>query len=88
MFMLMTAGMYSIPNVKITSSNNMIMIGDKLLYLTSLTLFFQMIAVAYDPLSDMVFWSMSDPGGIYKKPLRSQGKAAFIIDTGRLSLSI
>ncbi|XP_042894167.1 low-density lipoprotein receptor-related protein 2-like [Penaeus japonicus] len=41
----------------------------------------KMIAVAYDPLSDMVFWSMSDPGGIYKKPLRSQGKAAFIIDT-------
>lgn len=53
----------------------------------SLTLIFQIIGVAYDPVTDMAFWSMNQRGGIYKKPLRSPGVATYIINTGNLSLS-
>ncbi|XP_047498525.1 low-density lipoprotein receptor-related protein 2-like [Penaeus chinensis] len=39
------------------------------------------VAVAYDPVTDTVFWSVNQNGGIYKKPLRSPGVATYIINT-------
>lgn len=39
------------------------------------------IGVAYDPVEDMVYWSMKKQGGVYRKNLHAAGLPQIIIDT-------